>query len=654
MDSQIVSSILSFWFDSSNSKKWFDKDPIFDKIVFDTFNSHLVLMRNKINSNSVNLDITNLDITNLDTKLSLIILFDQLSRNIQRLTKNTSHRNSDDEFAINLSLDIITTTNILTLKQEYFYFVILPLRHSLNRIHCEKAIELVNSYNNIHNQSEWFRFKLQSYRSFYNSTSHEPIGTLRNFDLQEFKKKINPYIEYLDDRSLNLDNFTQDASDDDLIVKYILKSIYSMNLQNIQDRQERQNRQNIQNTYCVSLSGGVDSMVIAHALKYIGSKLNFKVAAVHIQHSNRPEAQFESELIEEYCSQLGIQFHKIIIEHIKRHEIKRETYELETRNIRFDFYRNMKKHFRVEYFALGHHKGDLAENVLTNLLKGRSLLDLPVMSEFDEQEGVTLWRPLLYLPKSEIIDYATKYGIIYTKNSTPEWSVRGKLRNHVIPMLNSMFNSVEDNLYKAGIESKELSTHFNGIIDKIYSKVTFGKLGFYLDIIELESAPLSVWKQLFQKIMFKVNSKIIAEHVLLELKKFDKKIITANKDYVSSFNGEKLIFYNSKYFNFNYNSNRIVYEITKNPSNKNVIFTLDDFIAGKFSYTIRSNVNVNFNQDKSDKSDKVFISKSLEKHAKQQINDVISGQILNKYSWIDMKCSQQKEIFHYIVNMEYQ
>ena len=636
MESPQLESILKFWFSPVNAKKWFDKDPVFDRQIFVLYNPLLIELR-KVNFT--------LNSTLICNSLELIILFDQFSRNISRHLNDKSNRIIDDSIAIKLAykvLEVNLETNFSNIKQEHFYFLILPLRHSLNDIHCKKAIEYIikfESNNKIINEEEWFRFKLQSYRSLYNATSHiQESPDCTSYDVQ-----IKEFIEYLDPACVkNITRLTQLSQilDSNIIIKTIYKSLQSRPLNS---------------AYCISLSGGVDSMVIAHALQYLGSRLNFKVIAVHIEHSNREEGTKEAEMIKLYCDFLGIQFFHIKISHIKRHEIKRELYELETRIIRFDFYRNIKKHFNVEYFALGHHRGDLAENVLTNLLKGRTLLDLPVMTEFDEQESVILWRPLLSLPKSDILDYASEFGIPYTKNSTPEWSVRGKLRNHILPMLNSMFNCVEDNLCKAGEESKSLETHFDEIIEKIYSKVTFGKLGFYLNINELKSVPLSVWKQLFQKIMFKVNSKIIAEHVLLELKKLDNKIITVNKDYVSSFNGENLIFFDSRYFNFNYNSNRIVYEIKQNPSNDDVMFTLDGFISGKFSYTIRSNANVNanvnFNQDI---YKEIIISKSLEKHAKQQINNVISGQILNKYSWIDMKCSQQKKIFHYIVTMEYQ
>lgn len=45
--------------------------------------------------------------------------------------------------------------------------------------------------------------------------------------------------------------------------------------------------------------------------------------------------------------------------------------------------------------CVGHHHGDVQENVLANLFKGRSLLELHGMSQTCTSNGVNIWRPLL-------------------------------------------------------------------------------------------------------------------------------------------------------------------------------------------------------------------------------------------------------------------
>jgi tRNA(Ile)-lysidine synthase TilS/MesJ len=57
------------------------------------------------------------------------------------------------------------------------------------------------------------------------------------------------------------------------------------------------------------------------------------------------------------------------------------------------------------------------------------------MTQWSEERGVQIWRPLLEVPKTNIIDFALRYGIPFTYDSTPAWSERGQLRDHVIPAL---------------------------------------------------------------------------------------------------------------------------------------------------------------------------------------------------------------------------
>ena len=44
-------------------------------------------------------------------------------------------------------------------------------------------------------------------------------------------------------------------------------------------------------------------------------------------------------------------------------------------------------------------------------------------------------RSLLNVSKNNIYQFVQKHNITYVKNSTPEWSQRGKIRNNIVPVL---------------------------------------------------------------------------------------------------------------------------------------------------------------------------------------------------------------------------
>lgn len=597
--------IISFWFDPNNLKKWFCQDKIFDNEVYQKFNDILDKSREKNFNELYQFDQNQL--------LEYIILFDQISRNIYRINKH-EYRNLDDFVATELSFYYIDKYGI-DIKQEYFYFLILPLRHSKNSDNCIVSIYLIDKYektNTIVDQNVWLNFKCASYRSYYDSSSHLIIDNPQKFKtINDFKQSVEYYEDIIDPIIKNINCFSNYDNTLGILYNELFDSIIKY-------------YPKINNNLCVSLSGGVDSMCIAHILSIISKKQNIDIHAVHIKHSNRIESFKEAEMIKEYCLQLGIKYHQLNIDHIQRHSINREFYETETRRIRFDFYNNIKTHYNIELFALGHHKGDIAENVLTNLIKGRTILDLPVMKEFDKQEGIILWRPFLNISKSEILNYAKENGIIYTKNSTPDWSVRGKMRNIIFPTLNNMFNSVEFNLYNAGNESRELFEFVKTtVVDSIFKDTKYGKLGFYFPIEKLKNAGITIWKLTLQKILYFKQINIMKDHIIRNMMKMENKIIN-HKNYISYYQDNKIIFLDKQYFNITDLKDYKIDIITSDNKINTVNyqnFTIDQLIDGKLEYELFD-------------IDTYPVSDGLTKQMKQRFNTILPIEILNKYVWL--------------------
>lgn len=589
-------NLIQFWF--SSEKNWFSSDRKFDQEVYDKFNNILEEKRSNYNYKDSN------------ELLELIILFDQISRNIFRINSHIFRKN-DDIIAVRLVEEYIKMYGIPNVQNE-LYFIILPLRHTLNKKYCTIAMELINSFDeaNITDRQKWTNFLCASYRSFYNATSHIEKNP-SNISIDEFKKTYIKYKDIIDPKIISLDNLNMNMTDN-IIFKELMKDI-------------PQNCKNI----CVSLSGGVDSMVIVHALSILKKIHDFTVYAVHIHHFNRIEAQIEAKMIEEFCNLLEVRYFQIDISHLKRGEINRDFYETETRRIRFDFYRNMKTHHQIEYFALGHHRGDLAENVLTNMIKGRSLTDLPVMKRFDIQEGIMIWRPFIDIPKSDIWNYAKEYCIIYTKNSTPEWSVRGKFRNILLPLLNEMFNSVEENLYDAGLESKELNDYIEkNVVLKVIENVHYGKYGFCFPVFLLKDTNFTIWKLTLQKIFHLAGFSMLKDHAIRTLILMEKGVYKLCKEFIIYFDGFKMIFINEELF-----KRKITYEITTEFEND--VFQIEDILDGYIKYNLYYSDKFEFSEGK------------IPKNMKKIFNKILPSEILNKLDWIindyDYFASKYKE-----------
>ena len=141
----------------------------------------------------------------------------------------------------------------------------------------------------------------------------------------------------------------------------------------------------------VSLSGGVDSMVLACILSRLGAG-RWRVAGAHIDYGNRPESGAEADFVAAWCAEQGIEFRLKRIEDLRRGIAGRDEYERESRRVRYDFYAACLAEFAgCGGVCVGHHAGDVQENVITNFLKGTSLLGISGMTEVSTVNGVPVW-----------------------------------------------------------------------------------------------------------------------------------------------------------------------------------------------------------------------------------------------------------------------
>ena len=406
--------ILEYWFqntttDSTNAF-WFDK-------------SHDILIteKYKLHVDSITIDNYIDIIKDDDDKIALLIVGDQFTRNIYR---NISDRTKNDKWALKLALNMINTNEDLGYQLNYRYFILLPLRHAKS----SKLLDIV-------------RNRLSLYTSEYTIIPHSLIkfynNTIKNYAELNDRIKLGQQIEYNDDFKKILEEYEK---------KDIKKSLDFVH-----------NTCKKYKHIALSLSGGVDSMVLFNALKY--NEINF--VAIHIEYCNREEAKLERKFLEYYCYMNNIKLYYRTIDYIVRDD-DRNLFEDETRKARFNLYKYVVEREGLEGVMLGHHSGDIVENVFTNIIKGRSLNDITVMQEMQEQHNIMIIRPFLKLKKDDIIQFAHSNNIPYFLNSTPSWSCRGVLRDTIIPVLKKQFGDFENNI----IKFTESCSHYTKFYDE--------------------------------------------------------------------------------------------------------------------------------------------------------------------------------------------
>jgi len=264
----------------------------------------------------------------------------------------------------------------------------------------------------------------------------------------------------------------------------------------------------------VSLSGGVDSMVTLAILLHLQKIHKFPIYTASIDYGLREESADESDFLVEYTKMFGIKSYVSYIQGISRKKEdsgSRSEFEEESRNLRFNTYKKIIEENNLDPDCgvfVGHHQDDIIENIFTNSMKGGNLLDLEVMKSESKIHGINLYRPFLGFKKDVIYEFAHKFNVPYFLDTTPKWSRRGKMRNEIFPLLDSVFGTDWRNkLKQLGNQSNEWGEYIGKyVIEPWMDEVTIGSRGI---IIPLKSQPKLIYSHIILKSLHKSGESMV-------------------------------------------------------------------------------------------------------------------------------------------------
>ena len=430
--------------------------------------------------------------------LEYIIIIDQFYRTLETkyymLSKFKSYISN---LLSTMILNEILTKNINISEVYTSYeaiFILMPLKHMLRYIRVSRkhnGIEglIMNKLYEYKNQ--YYGCKL--YDRFYNDTLEKYYTWFINSDIcysLNLRDVKNPSI---DDKYSDICEYL----DKDFINESISKSITKID-EIILDYVNRYVKPNFK--ICVSLSGGVDSMVMLYSLCKLRNlgKINNNISAFHLCYGNRKDSYTELKFIKVYCKYLFVGLHTYNIKYVKRGQCKREFYETLTRNIRFKCYKNIIKENGVIF--LGHIKDDLVENIITNFSTNKHINNLEKFKPIDVCDGVNIARPLINTYKTLIEEYSTMHKIPYFLNNTPEWSNRGKFRNRFLGEFKEQYGEQGiSNVIKSAKQIKNMASIIEKmIINPLYKNLkSNNSIQLNSELLEQRYVIYTVFEQYF-------------------------------------------------------------------------------------------------------------------------------------------------------------
>lgn len=385
-----------------------------------------------------------LDSAQFVSKLEMLVVFDQLPHHIYR----KEHAKHIITYFLQKALSVhFTDEEMSNMTTSQWVFAMLPKRHSLV---VESIFEVMSH--------AWMRINDDSLTPFDKRLLRRFIKA--SYTRCPVQKQFNKMVLYQA-------NYTCLTS----ITKYKFCNVYKT-------VDKWLSKFLVKNDAVIlSLSGGVDSMVLGVITKMLG----YRLISVMINYENRQTANDEEKFVSDWCKfKLGVplfvrQIHEIKRDKCMKYEL-RELYETYTRNVRYACYKDVWKTItetkEVPKVLLGHNMDDCFENVLTNVVQQKKFHNLKGMTESCEIDGICFIRPMLSISKKEIREFALRNNIPHLPDSTVSWCQRGIIRDKVRPTLENWDCRTVESFFSLGNKISEFTDALHTLIKSWISKVS--------------------------------------------------------------------------------------------------------------------------------------------------------------------------------------
>ena len=317
--SKKTKDILEFWFggevETNYTTKWFPsgkKQKCMDEEIKREFGDTL---KNVLEAK----DLSSWTSNPRDT-LALIVLLDQFSRHIYRGQRDSAPQLKSDSLALCHADEAIRKGWIRGYSSPELVFALMPLRHTPTSERLHKVLKICDS-------------RIESSLTYLDL-------------LKKFRKTSFLRLQHLEGKSGPedgdiLEHHEFDADETNVLKNDLVKCMHEYLLRKLnrdvekEGKEEEKEDNNATMSTLVSLSGGVDSMVISKILVILRDRVwnrsdnmlpSLQVHCVHIDYANRSESSEEANFVKRWCEKHDMKFHIRRIDEYTRGVTNRDVY----------------------------------------------------------------------------------------------------------------------------------------------------------------------------------------------------------------------------------------------------------------------------------------------------------------------------------------
>jgi tRNA(Ile)-lysidine synthase len=256
----------------------------------------------------------------------------------------------------------------------------------------------------------------------------------------------------------------------------------------------------------VAVSGGADSLLLAHCLMVEGKNHALGITAVIVDHQLQDNSLEIANGTKSKLLDMGISDVAVIPVTV----IKRDGLEADARSARYAALDAKAQTLNARAIFLGHNQNDLAESVLLGLTQGSGTKSLAGMASHN---GIYI-RPFLGITREEVINACQEAGIEYWSDphNEDERFTRVKIRNRILPLMESLIGpGIKEALARSARIFREDSDALESLTDEIFATIPNPAM---IEVALLEKLPTALRKRVMRRAISRLGANRISAEQL--------------------------------------------------------------------------------------------------------------------------------------------
>lgn len=253
----------------------------------------------------------------------------------------------------------------------------------------------------------------------------------------------------------------------------------------------------------VSVSTGIDSMVLFEVLQVLKANLH----VVHFNHHKRAQSEDEAKFIKDYCQTKAVMYTEVDVPTFK------QNFQNNARDFRKAQLQRIASQYRQSVIVTAHHFDDQMETYIQRIFSGSSILNRQAMPLYEQVANQRYFRPLITISKQEITEAASEMNVRYFEDESNKENVylRNKIRNKLLPLIESIFPSYRRALARDLAEIADMNDFFS----EKYSTFFEQYISVNVNEVVISKEALTKEHHYFQNIVFER----VLKHLGLSLKR---------------------------------------------------------------------------------------------------------------------------------------